>query len=189
MLALSLSIAPSASASTVLCKTASSPCTGGTYGKGTTVEASLKSGTKSLLEASFGNVECSESTIKGEVTNPGGEGAAVSGTVTSLSLSTCNSGNTVKVLKPGSFRIEEPKEGNGTLKLEGFETEVIHLGVQCNFSGPASFTLKGGEMASTSGSATVPRTGGSGGAFCAESAHWKVEYTITAPAPLFVEEP
>ncbi|MGN6255090.1 MAG: hypothetical protein ACTHO8_08945 [Solirubrobacterales bacterium] len=186
-LAISLGITPSSSA-TVLCKTASNPCSGGTYGKGTAVEMSLKSGTASVLDAPYGEVKCTESAIKGEVSNPGGEGSVVSGSIGSLSFGGCG-GDTVTVLEKGSFKVEAPKEGNGTLKLEGFKFTVIHLGVHCIYSGTVSFTLKGGEMASTSGSPSVPRTGGNSGAFCGESAPWTVEFTVKAPEPLYVEGP
>lgn len=181
ILALSFTTASSASA-TVLCTTATSPCSGGVYGSGTTIEASLK-GT-SVLHPPFGNVECSASSIKGEVTNPGSEEANVSGAVKTLSLSTCNA--TVTVLKSGTFKVEAPKEGNGTLKLEGFETTVEALGFHCIFSGSASFSLKGGEMASLLGTSLIKRTGGRSGAFCGSEASWTAEYTVTSPAPLYV---
>ncbi|HEX5526363.1 MAG TPA: hypothetical protein VFX44_04075 [Solirubrobacterales bacterium] len=175
------------SISTVLCKAATNPCTGGTYGKGTTIEASLKSGTKSVLDPPFGTIECSESSIKGEVTNPGGEGSIVSGTTSSLTFKSCN--GTVSVLKAGAFSIKTPKEGNGTLTLEGLETTVEFVGIHCIYSGTSSFTLKGGEMAWIQSPATLSRTGGRSEGFCGASATWTAEYTITAPEPLFVEGP
>ncbi|HEX5526489.1 MAG TPA: hypothetical protein VFX44_04725 [Solirubrobacterales bacterium] len=169
------------SSATVLCKTAPSPCSG-IYGKGTAVEASLK-GT-SVLHPPFGNVECSAGSIKGEVTSPGSEEANVSGVVKTLSLATCNA--TVTVLKSGTFKVESPKEGNGTLKLEGFETTVEVFGFHCIFSGSASFSLKGGEMASLLGTSLIKRTGGRSGVFCGSEASWTAEYTVTSPAPLYV---
>lgn len=181
ILVLSFTTASSASA-TVLCSTATSPCSGSVYGSGTTVEASLK-GT-SVLHPPFGNVECSSSSIKGEVTNPGSEEANVSGTVKTFILSTCNA--TVTVLKLGTFKVEAPKEGNGTLKLEGFETTVETFGFHCIFSGSASFSLKGGEMASLQGTSLIKRTGGRSGVFCGTEASWTAEYTVTSPAPLYV---
>jgi uncharacterized protein YceK len=127
VIALALVFLTTSASATVLCKTATDPCTGGTYGKGTMIEASLKSGVKSVLDTPFSNVECSKSTFKGEVTNPGGEEAIVSGSVSTLSLSECGSNN-VSVVKKGTFTIESPKEANGTLKLEGLETTVERRG-------------------------------------------------------------
>ncbi len=174
--------------STVLCKTSSNPCSGGTYPKGTTIEASLKSGTKSKLKSAFiGEVVCDAASIKGEVTDPGGEGAKVSGTIASLGFSSCN--GTVTVLKKGTFVIESPLEGNGTLKLEGLETTVELAGLHCIYSGPASLSLKGDEMASITGPSSLERTGGRSGALCGKGREdtWNAEYTITAPEPLYVE--
>lgn len=116
--------------------------------------------------------------------SPGSEEASVSGPVKTLSLSTCNA--TVTVLKLGTFKVEAPKELNGTLKLEGFETTVEASGFHCIFSGSASFSLKGGEMASLQGTSLIKRTGGRSGVFCGSEASWTAEYTVTSPAPLYV---
>jgi len=172
--------------STVLCKTATDPCTGGTYGKGTTIEASLRAGTKSVLDAPFGSIECSESSLKGEVTAGGGEGEAAHGTLTAWSLSSCNA--TVSILKRGVFTIKSPKAGSGTLMLEGFEITVSYLGTHCIFSESMSVPLKGGGMSSIGTSATAPRTGGGSGVFCGSTVPWTVDYTVTAPEPLYVAE-
>jgi hypothetical protein len=177
----------STASATVLCKTATNPCTGGTYGKGTTIAASLKSGTKSVLDTPFGNVECSEASIEGGVTNAGGEAGNVSGSVNTLSFGSCPF-STVTVLKKGSFTIKSPSEGNGTLALEGFEITVAYSGFHCIYSATASLPLKGGSMASIGTSATLARTGGSSGAFCGSTATWTVDYTVTAPEPLYVAE-
>lgn len=175
-----------ATLSTVLCKSASNPCSGGSYPKGTAIEMSLKSGVKSVLDPPYGAIECSESPVKGEVTGPGGGGSPVFGTIGTLSLGKCNAN--VSVLNKGIFTIESPKEGNGTFKLEGLETTVEFLGTHCIYSGKISFSLKGGEMASLATSSSLRRTSGRSGAFCGESAAWTVEYTVTAPEPLYVEE-
>lgn len=172
--------------STVLCKTASNPCAGGSYPKGTVIEASLKSGVKSALDPPYGAIECSESLVKGAVTGPGGGGSPVFGTIGTLSFGKCSA--TVSVLNKGIFTIESPKENNGTFKLEGLETTVEFIGTHCIYSGKLSFSLKGGEMASLATSSTLRRTSGRSGAFCGESAAWTVEYTVTAPEPLYVEE-
>ena len=182
LLVLGFATAAPASA-TVLCKTNTSPCTGGAYAKGTTIEASLKSKTKSVFDGPA-KVECEGSSLKGEVTNPGGE-AVVSGTLSSLSFTACGSA-TVSVLKAGTFKVESPKEGSGTLKLEGLEATVETLGLHCIFSGTTSFSLKGGEMGSLVSPTALKRTGGRSGAFCGTEASWTVEYTVTTPAPLYV---
>jgi hypothetical protein len=163
----------------VLCKTASSPCSGGTYGESTPVEASLKSGTKSKL-AGGQTVECEEAAIKGKLTSSGSETA--SGPLSSLSFGKC--GNTVTTLKSGTFSIESPNSGNGILRLEGFEITAAMAGVSCIYGGPASTSLVGGEMASIGVSASLPKQGGS--FLCDEHAEWTAEFTITTPEPLYV---
>lgn len=173
--------------SAVLCKTATNPCTGGTYAKGTMIEAATKA--HSILHNAFTTVEC-EATIKGEVTNPGGEGSVVSGTVTALTLSGCTGGNTVTVLQKGTFSISYTSGSNGTLTLEGFETSVLNhaFGGTCIYSGTASLTLKGGAPASiATSSTTLARTGGSLGIFCGSTGPWTAEYAVTVPEPLYVE--
>ena len=177
---LALGCAGTASA-TVLCKTATDPCTGGTYAKGTVLEASLKSGTKWKLVEGVGTLECGEAAIKGAVTNPGPEGP-VAGSVSSLSFGKCN--NTVEVLKTGTFRIGSPSGSNGTLTLEGFEIKSIIAGVECIYGGPASISLTGGEMASAKASSTLTKT--SGIFLCVQQAEWTAEFTVTAPEPLYV---
>ena len=174
------------SSATVLCKTATNPCTGGTYGKGTTIKASLKTGTKSVLDPPYGAIECFEASIEGGVTNAGGETGNVSGSVNTFSLGKCE--GTVSILKKGTFTIKSPSEGSGVLVLEGFETTVIYLGTHCIYSGSASIPLKGGAMASIGTNTTLTRTGGSSGAFCGSTAAWTVDYTVTAPEPLYVAE-
>jgi hypothetical protein len=184
-----LYVAEKAVPSTVLCKSATDPCSAGNaYPKGTLIEASTKAGVHSVVTGPFGiKVECA-STIKGEVTNAGGELANVSGAVTSMSFTGCTNGYQVTVLKAGTFSISSPASGNGTLTLEGFETTAhTPLGFNCIYSGPASLSLKGGAMASIVGSkASIPRTGDS--TLCGSSGSWSVEYAVTAPEPLYVAE-
>jgi hypothetical protein len=166
----------------VLCKTASDPCVGGVYGKGSVIEASLKAGTKSVLKAGFANPECEEEAIKGEVTNAGGKGTNVSGAVTSLTFGKCNM--TVAILKKGSFSIKSTSGGNGTVTLEGFEVTFSNGGASCTYGGSISASLSGGAMASISTNASVTRL--AGGFLCANPATWTADFTVTAPEPLYV---
>jgi len=165
----------------VLCKTASSPCSG-TYPKGTALEATSTSSW--LLKAGFANITCAESSIKGEVTNPGPTGP-VSGTISSLGFSSCGS-STVDVLNAGSFSIGAPSAGNGTFKLEGFEVTVSALSTSCVYGGTASFSLTGGATASLKSTGSLSKT--SGGFLCANPASLEAAYKVSAPAPLFVEK-
>ncbi|MGN6258508.1 MAG: hypothetical protein ACTHN3_12290 [Solirubrobacterales bacterium] len=174
----------------VLCKTATSPCSGGTYPNGTVIEASLKSGVRSTLKnTSVGlEAECEEAAIKGEVTNAGSGGGKVSGTISLFKFASCKNGYSVTTLKTGTFTISYTEGGNGTLKLEGFETTVATpLGFSCTYAGSVAVSLNGGAMSSmVASSVSVSRTGDS--SLCGTSATWNSEYTVTAPEPLYVEE-
>lgn len=165
----------------VLCKTASSPCSG-TYPKGTAIEAASTSSW--LLKAGFANITCAESSLKGEVTNPGPTGP-VSGIISSLGFSNCGS-STVDVLKNGTFSIGSPSSGNGTFKLEGYEVTVSALPTSCVYGGTASFSLTGGATASLKSTGSLSKT--SGGFACANPASLEAAYKVSAPAPLFVEK-
>ncbi|MGN6216848.1 MAG: hypothetical protein ACTHN7_07820 [Solirubrobacterales bacterium] len=177
--------ASSASATTLTC--GSESCAAGTTIK------SVSEG-KAVLDAPFGNVEC-ESTVEGHTTNAEEKGTAgnADGPITSLTFTPCNSGNTVKVLKAGSLSIASAGESNGTLSSSGSEVEVIHLGVQCIFTtsnttlGTVTGSNTTGGNATLDIKATIPRTGGSGGAFCGSSAPWTGSYKVTSPATLNVD--
>ena len=171
--------------STVLCKSNTSPCSGGTYGKGTTIEANLKSEHLVIHYEPY-ELWCEEAAIKGETSNAGGSEEHVTGTVTALTFGECI--NTIVVLNNGSFAINAPGEGNGVLTLEGFEITTLTFGTHCIWGGSLSIPLDGGEMASLTGPVELARVGGSSGTLCGYFQKWTLEYTITTPEPLYVEE-
>jgi hypothetical protein len=169
----------SSASATVLCKTAGTPCSGGTYGKGTIIEASLKAGTSWSVTADKTR-SCEEATIKGEVTSaPGTTGTPVTGTVTSMKVGKCS--GVVEVTKTGTFSIASTAKG-GKLTLEGFE---INLGGGvCFYGGPATTDLTAGAMASISASTGLTKI--SGTSICPATASWSAQYTVTAPEPLYL---
>ncbi|MGN6254920.1 MAG: hypothetical protein ACTHO8_08060, partial [Solirubrobacterales bacterium] len=135
----------------------------------------------------FGNVEC-ESTIEAHTTTSGEGGAAgnADGPITTLGWSNCG-GDTVTTLKTGTLSITTIGSGpNGTLVSNGAEVTVIHLGVHCIYTtsnttlGTATGSKTTGGNATLDISATIPRTGGSGGAFCGSSAPWTGSYKFTS---------
>ncbi|MGN6254287.1 MAG: hypothetical protein ACTHO8_04815 [Solirubrobacterales bacterium] len=156
----------------------------------TTIES--KSEGKAVLDAPFGNVEC-ESTVKGHTTNTAG---SPDGPITSLTWSNCG-GDTVTTLENGSLSIETEgatSNNNGTLKSTGSKVTVIHLGVHCIYETSGTTLGKVTGSANTANgkatldiSATIPRVGGNGGAFCGSSAPWTGSYEVTSPATLNVD--
>jgi len=183
--ALGVATAGSASA-TVLCKTATQPCTSA-YTTGTTIQASLKAGTQFTLEAGFTTIACTETTMKGEVTNAGP--TSVAGPLTSITFGGCG-GVTVTVLSSkGTFSIKSSSGGNGTVTFTGVEVTFSYLGTSCVYgfsTGTSVGQLVGGSMASMTEEASVNKI--SGGFSCANPAKWNAPLTVTSPEPLYVEE-
>lgn len=180
---LAIAAEASTATATVLCNSATNPCTTGTFGK-ETLEAQLKAGTK----ASFAGATCEESSIKDEITNTGGAGKTVSGVTTALNFGKCASGAcTIKALKTGTFSISYSGGNNGTLHMEGLELTyactIAGTHFECVYTGSAEGALKGGSPATL----TVkeqPLSLKEGG--CESSTSWSGEYTIERS--LYVEE-
>jgi hypothetical protein len=189
----------SAASATVLCKGSENPCWEETYGTGTTIQMSLKSGTEASITGSS-TVKCTGSEIKGQVEQPSGEaGKAVSGSITSLKFSGCSC--SVTTLKNGTFEIAYTSAGNATFSGKGSELTVSCFGLPCIFgtgTGTTLGKLSGGKPAALSATeAKLPWiSGDSSSAFCTGGsgvATLKAEYTVSAPSPLYsqdyVEEP
>jgi len=174
---------------TVLCGNSSgtSKCTEA-YAEGTEIQA-VNEGTTTLT-TSFKNIECSESTVAGKVTNPGGKSTAVSGNVETLTFGSCNC--TVTVLKKGTLSVSQiAGTDNGTLSSSGAEVtascSTIFGTVHCIYSTSETDlgTLTGGNPAKMDiSSANIPRLTTS--ALCDETANWDATYKITGPTPLYV---
>jgi hypothetical protein len=174
-----LAISMGSAGATELCKTAGTPCSGGTYGKGTTIEASLKAGTKWVLTADKTR-SCEEATIKAEVTGAGGTaGVPVTGTVTSMKLGKCS--GVIEVTKGGTFSISS-SAASPILTFEGLEINAG--GGVCLYGGPGTTNLTPGSMASIAANTTLPKVGGTG--ICPAAASWTAEFTVTSPEPLYV---
>jgi len=151
---------------------------------GTSITAESEGTTE--LHPPFGSINCSESHVGGKTTNEGGSGVNVNGEITALSFSKCNA--TVTVLKKGTLSIAHSSGSNGTLTGSGQEVTVSYLGTHCIFStnNTKLGTVKGGTTATLDIEATIPRTGGSSGAFCGSTAQWTGSYSVTNPDTLLV---
>jgi len=175
----------------VLCKAELSPCSflGATYNysSGTTVSAKLKTGITSILEAGFATVECAESSMSGEIQDPGSSTEPVVGVWTSWTFGGCNCNVTAP--SAGNFSIDWTSGSNGALVLSGFETKANCGGKECVFGSSVKegITLAGGNPATIKAAAApVPKK--SGIAECQSTSKWTTEYEATAPKPLFVAE-
>jgi len=179
-----------ASSATALCKTTTTPCDSG-YGKGTTLDASMTSGTTAILKSTSETVldTCTAGTVKGTTANAGGGEAEepVTGTVETLSFSSCS--RTTHTLKTGEFEIQKIAEtDDGTLISRNAEITVDSIFGSCVFgtaSGTDLGTLKGGESPTIEVNAVVPKISGNGA--CPAHAVLTASYTLTEPKPLYVE--
>ena len=172
--------AGTASADT-LCSVNTSPCPAGSgYGVGTKITSNLVAGTKAVLKAGFATVECSKSTVNGEVTSASGTGA-VSGNITTLDFTECNC--EVKTLKAGKLSVTAAGSGNGTLVSTGSEVTVNCFGSDCIYGEGTIGTATGGNPAKIDANASLKKLGG--GFLCADPASWTASYEVTAPKPLF----
>jgi len=139
---------------------------------------------KTELHPPIGSINCLKSHVGGKTTNAGGVGVNVTGNIESLSFTECNA--TVNVLANGTLTVAHTSGSNGTLSSTGAEVTVVYLGFHCIFrtNNTSLGTVTGGTNATLDISATIPRTGGSSGAFCGSNAAWTGSYKVTTPSPL-----
>lgn len=146
---------------------------------------------KVILDPPFGAIECSVSNVAGKTTTTGGASETVVGEIETLTFSSCNA--TVTVLKKGTLEIHSLGSSNGTLTSSGAEVTVQFLGTHCVFStnntdlGTVTGSTTTGGNATLDIKATIPRTGGTSGAFCGSTAAWTGAYKVTSPATLNVD--
>lgn len=181
--------AGNASAS-VLCKTAPNAKGNCPAGWGYSGEFHAVSEEKPVTTTTFKNIECSTSTLKGNLT----EGTAVStetpnGAVSAFTEEGCNC-EVVVVLK-GELEIHAIGDtGNGTLTSNGLTYTVkcntIFGAVHCAYvtSHADIGTLTGGSTATIDITTTVERETTS--ALCDEEAVWHIKYNVTTPDALWV---
>lgn len=155
------------------------------YGAGTPVSATLKTGTSSVLNAGFPEIECEGSSLNGELEDPGSSTEPVVGAWTSWNFSGCNC--SVSVPKAGNFSIDWTSGTSGTMVLTGFQVKANCGGKECVYGGAVNegITLSGGNPAAFKAeAASVPKE--SGAAECEGPAKWTAEYEVTAPKGLYV---
>jgi hypothetical protein len=160
----------------------------GAVGVGRTIHANNEGVVR--LTTTFKNIECNTSTVSGEVTNAGGAGVPVSGSINSLTFEGCNC--TVNVISKGNLSI------NGTtVSSNGAEVtascSTIFGNVHCIYVTEAGTTLGTLTTSSvTGGTATldieennIPRL--TTNILCAEKANWDAKYVVDNPDVLNVD--
>jgi len=182
-LLLVLAGAGNAMAAANFCTAQESPCLEtNLWATGTTLDFSLKSGTKAKLASTTGEVleECTSSTLKGKLEKA--EPATTS--IESLTWGTCNFPTTTTEL--GKLEVENATAHNGTVKADGETKITINGGFfgSCLYglSSKSSLgELKEGKPATLVVNAVVSKISGSATA-CPETAKWTAEYTLAEPS-------
>jgi hypothetical protein len=176
--------AGTASAS-VLCKTATNPCTSA-YPNGETIEATLEGGTATLrnTESSIVNT-CTSSTVSGSLTN-GSSTATARGAVatTGLIFGGCVDEPT-KTITAGEIEIHATDDnGNGTVTAKGVTVTMPLFGVSCAYGAGTGIDL-GTYTESTKTihiTAVVQRSSDGNVFLCPATAVWEANYVITKPS-------
>jgi hypothetical protein len=167
----------------VFCTVQESPCPeANLWAAGTTLDFSLKSGTKAKLVSTEGETldECSGSTVKGKLE----KAEFVTGPIESLTWSGCTFATTTSTL--GKLEVENiAGTHNGTVKSDA----EISVTINALFFGSCIYgikagadlgELKEGKPATFVANAVVEKLAGSAGT-CPATAKWTAEYTLTEP--------
>jgi hypothetical protein len=179
-LALMALLGAGAASATKLCK--DSACTED-YAAGTSIEATLSSGTTTIYETTGGTVlnTCSGGAMSGKTNST--SGAPLSSNIASLTWLGCT--RTMHTIKNGSFSIEYASGVDGSLSTAGTEVTINTIFGSCVY-GPAGGlnlgTLKGGSPAVLEINTILPRLSGP----CPSEWRWTAKYTFTSPKPLYV---
>ena len=169
---------------TRLCAENATPCPEGKRWKnGQAFASSLETG-KAVFDAGFYKVECTGSSIDGEILNEGGAGNVILELET-VSFAGC--GCPVTTLKTGSMSVEHTASTmNGKLTTANIEVTINCMG-HCVYGEGALGTLTGGAMGTIDVNGTMNRVKGSLPG-CPATITWKGSYTVTAPEPIYVSE-
>lgn len=189
-MALMAFLGASSASATFFCKTAeTTACAEGwIYSAGTEIDASLEAGSSATLSNTSTSIEdtCTESTIKGSMSNSGiTETVKINVTTANLTFGGC--AHTTDVLEGGELEVHAiAGTDNFTLTAKGFKVTMILAGVTCTYTAGASTdlgTLTSGSMATMDINGIVNKSAGS--FLCPSTAIWEAAYTVTSPEPLY----
>jgi len=153
----------------------------------------INSGTGTLT-TTYKNITCTESTVKGVISNAGGVGVEASASIEKQWLTWGGCNCEVKTLAGGAISINGEDENKGTVTSNGAEVTTtcnstlfgtVHC-IYSTFGGTDLGTLKGGTGAKIEMKENnIPRL--TTNALCAEKAHWDATYVVDSPATLNVD--
>jgi hypothetical protein len=184
-------IGGASASATVLCKSsdwANCPA-GDTYGVGTELSAALKTKTKLKFSLPNGTTwsECENSNLKVQVTDAGSASTPVKTKDISYSMSGCTYSTSVPQL--GTWTIGYTGAGAGNITDNGTRIRANYFGLNCTYRFPEEymfeFGLNGGSSARIGMSTEIEKA--EGPPSCPELLRMAGEYTVSSPAPLYVE--
>jgi hypothetical protein len=157
------------------------------YPAGTMIHAHLEAKTKLMIPTPFGVAECEESTLT--ATTEQQTAMPLGAIVNEFTFAKCGAYE-VKTLVPGTLDIEiidlPMWTHNGTLTFTNTKITVKKGEIDCEYTVGHSGVLTGGEMATIDLLGQLTRVGGN--AKCPiGNAQWNGSYTVTEPAPLWID--
>jgi hypothetical protein len=186
-LVFSVGVGAGTASATVLCKTLSSPCTGGDYASETKIES--VNTVEPVLENLTGTevLKCRNQAASGKLSSTGGATATPVWSLETLTFAECLA--EVATLQAGSIEIHYTSGGNGTLTTAKSVEWTYQDGLRgkCSYSTGAGTdvgVLKGGSEPLVEVSAVG--TLFAGGAACWMQTRWTDKLKVTTPTPLFV---
>jgi len=186
-----LCLGTGSASATVLCKTATNPCTSD-YPSGTEIHI-VQAGEVVLESPSGGTIyeKCPIHTTQGKTTNTGGLGKALEIQIQSNTWINCN--NPIQTLVNGSLDIQYTSGGGGTVTAKGGEWKweiytsgglIRHDCWYTTGTGTQIGTINGGAPATIQVNVVMKKQAGSIG--CWAETRWTGNYEVTTPNPLYI---
>jgi hypothetical protein len=176
--------AGTASAS-VLCTTATNPCTS-PYANGTIVEGTLEKESTATFRSTEASIvgTCTGSSIGGSLTNGSSTVTAkVSVGTSNLTWSGCT--DTTDTITPGELEIHATTSGNGTVTARAITVTLHFAGLSCPYTAGTGVNLGTyTELTKTINVNTVVNLDSrhGGGFLCPSDMVWEAKYVITKPS-------
>ena len=158
---------------------------------GTTLKASLVTGTEAVLSTNLDTVKCAASTVEGKTTSAGGSGATVvAAEITGFTLTSCKDsfGNTCEAKSVNLPYSSEFRGSGETAELVVTDSVGVGATVKCGSVINCTFTTKSASLA-VMGASTPPLytweknvLSGTGG-LCPPDGTFVAKHRMTAPSP------
>ncbi|HEU4463335.1 MAG TPA: hypothetical protein VFR75_12170 [Solirubrobacterales bacterium] len=189
-----LAVAAAALMAVTATASATSLTSGGVkLGVGTEIHAVNENGHVTLANP-IANISCS-STTKGEITNAGGEGAAVVGTLSDLTFTGCTNSWHVTAVTGGTLSLNWKATSEASLTSSGAKVDTTRFGVTCVYEtagtpvGTVTDSNKTKATATLDISASIPINTAESSSLCGTgNAKWEGSYVADIPDSIVIDE-